>query len=88
MPLLMITGGLVARLIDKFKWIPFLGAAVICFTAARMIFEDQFIQPRLAFSQTLIIAISIAVGILFPLVFTAINNLRSNAASLQKNRNQ
>jgi YjbE family integral membrane protein len=66
MPLLMTTGGIISRLIDKFRWIPFLGAAVISFTATRMILEDKFIEPILAFSTTLTITISIAVGILLP----------------------
>jgi YjbE family integral membrane protein len=59
MPLLMTTGGFISRLIDKFKWLPMLGAAVICFTATRMILEDKFIEPKMGLSGTLIIVISI-----------------------------
>jgi len=60
MPLLMTTGGFISRLIDKFKWLPILGAAVICFTATRMILEDKFIEPKMDLSSTMIIIISIA----------------------------
>jgi YjbE family integral membrane protein len=59
MPLLMTTGGFISRLIDKFKWLPVLGAAVICFTATRMILEDKFIEPKIGLSGTPIIIISI-----------------------------
>jgi YjbE family integral membrane protein len=60
MPLLMTTGGFISRLIDKFKWLPILGAAVICFTATRMILEDKFIEPKIGLSTTVITIISVA----------------------------
>jgi YjbE family integral membrane protein len=63
MPLLMTTGGFISRLIDKFKWLPILGAAVICFTATRMILEDKFIEPKIGISTTLITIISVIAAI-------------------------
>ena len=46
MPLLMTTGGAISLLIDRFKWLVFLGAAVIVFAGTRMIFEDKFIESQ------------------------------------------
>jgi YjbE family integral membrane protein len=76
MPLLMTTGGLISRLIDKFTWIPFLGAAVISFTAMRMILEDKFIQPKMGLSDAWIIVISVIVGLLVPMTIIGLNRLR------------
>jgi YjbE family integral membrane protein len=76
MPLLMVTGGAISRLIDKFKWLPFVGAAVICFAGMRMILEDKFIEPRLGISSVVIIIISIAVGVIFPSIVLLINKLK------------
>jgi predicted tellurium resistance membrane protein TerC len=41
MPLLMATGGVISSLIDKAKWLVFVGA--IAFTGMRMVFEDKAI---------------------------------------------
>ncbi len=84
MPLLMTTGGFISRLIDKFTWIPFVGAAVISFTATRMILEDTFINPRLGISETWIIIISVVVGLSLSTVIFLIN--RSRAASSEQNK--
>lgn len=73
MPLLMVTGGAISRLIDKFRWLPFVGSAVICFAGTRMILEDKFIEPRLDISSALIITISIVIGIVFPVIVLMIN---------------
>lgn len=79
MPLLMTTGGIISRLIDKFRWLPFLGAAVISFTAMRMILEDKFIEPRLGLHGFIIIAVSIAVGILAPVGIIVMNRVKARA---------
>lgn len=76
MPLLMTTGGAISMLIDKFKWLVFLGAAVISFTAVRMIFEDKFIESKLNITGIVVIIISVVVGIALPLLFTWINRRR------------
>jgi len=77
MPLLMTTGGVISRLIDKFKWLPVVGAAVICFTATRMILEDKFIEPKLGISTTPIIVISVVVGIMIPAGIMLFNKIRA-----------
>ena len=73
MPLLMGTGGAISMLIDKFKWLVYLGAAVIMFTATRMIFEDKKIEELLKLDGLIIIIIAIAVGLLFTWLFDWIN---------------
>ncbi len=77
MPLLITTGGLISRLIDKFKWLPFLGSGVIAFTGMRMILEDKFVEPRLGISSTWIIIVSVIVGVLVPVVIVLINKRRT-----------
>jgi YjbE family integral membrane protein len=84
MPLLMTTGGFISRLIEKFRWIPFAGAAVISFTAMRMILEDKFIEPRLGIESIWIIGISVLVGILVPTVILIFNKWREAKKSPQK----
>jgi predicted tellurium resistance membrane protein TerC len=80
MPLLMTTGGIISRLIDKFTWIPFVGSAVISFTATRMILEDKFVEPRLELSSFWIIVISVIVGIMLPSIIIIINRQRERRA--------
>jgi len=68
MPLLMATGGFVSHLIDKFKWIPFVGAAVICYVGMDMILTDKFLDSYWNLPETLIILTSIVFGLLYPTV--------------------
>jgi YjbE family integral membrane protein len=84
MPLLLATGGFISGLIDRFRWIPFVGAAIISFTGMRMILEDKFIEPRLAISSTWIIIISAAVGILSTAIIFLINKRRTAATQTRK----
>ena len=77
MPLLLVAGGFISKAIDKFKWLPFLGAAIICFTGMRMILEDKFIEPHLGLGIPAIIGISIAVGLVFPGILLLINTMRA-----------
>lgn len=83
MPLLMTTGGVISMLIDKFKWIIYVGAVVISFTSTRMILEDKVIAARLELHGGIIIAIAVITGILVPLLFTWINKRRAKAARLK-----
>ncbi len=62
MPLLMTTGGAISLLIDKFKWLVFLGAAIIVFTGTRMVFEDKFIGSRLPVPLAIVLTVSIFIG--------------------------
>ena len=77
MPLLMTTGGIISKLIDRFRWIPFVGAAVICFTAARMILEDKFVHSHLAMESWLIITISVVIGLVVPVSIMFFNKRRA-----------
>jgi YjbE family integral membrane protein len=76
MPLLMTTGGFISMLIDKFKWLVYLVAAVISFTAIRMIFEDKFIASKIQLNEILVIAIAVIIGIMVPLLFWWLNKRR------------
>lgn len=69
MPLLMVTGGAISMLIDRFKWLVYVGAGAICFTGARMIFEDVLIESRLGLHGLAILAISLTIGVVFPIAF-------------------
>jgi YjbE family integral membrane protein len=73
MPLLIGTGGAISLLIDRFKWLVFVGAAVICFAGTRMIFEDRFIESRLQMPTALILVISAVAGIVLPFLFVRLN---------------
>jgi len=63
MPLLMATGGAISLLIDKFKWLIFVGAAVIIFAGTRMIFEDNFIESKFPVPTAIVLTISVLIGI-------------------------
>ena len=43
---LMWMGSMVANLINKFAWLSYVGAAVIAWTGALMIFEDPLVVRR------------------------------------------
>ena len=81
MPLLMTTGGAISLLIDKFKWLVFLGAAVIVFTGTRMIFEDKFIAAHLHVPSIVVMAVSACVGIGVSGLFVWINRRKAGAIS-------
>jgi len=73
MPLLMVAGGAISLLIDKFKWLIFVGAAVIIFAGTRMIFEDEFIEPKLPVPTAIVLAVSALIGIGVTALFVWIN---------------
>ncbi len=66
MPLLLTTGGLVSMLIDRLRWIVWVGAFAISFTAARMILEDRGIASRLHAAGAVVLGCSLAAGLLVP----------------------
>jgi predicted tellurium resistance membrane protein TerC len=76
MPLLMVTGGFISMLIDKARWIIYVGAVAISFTAARMVFEDGAMEARFHFSKTLVYAASAAAGLAIPGACVLIERLR------------
>jgi len=48
MAILMLMGSMVADLLNRFTWLSYLGAAVIAWTGAIMIFEDRLVMMRAA----------------------------------------
>ncbi len=72
MPLLMTAGGLISALIDRARWLVYVGAAAISFTAARMVFEDNAVSERIHASPALVYLISAAAAVLIPAAFILI----------------
>ena len=66
MPLLMMTGGFVSSLIDRARWLIYVGAAAISFTAARMVLEDRFVAAHFPISTTLVVAVSGILAVALP----------------------
>jgi YjbE family integral membrane protein len=77
MPLLMTTGGAISLLIDKFKWLIFVGAAVIVFAGTRMIFEDRFIESHFPLPTAIILTVSAFIGIAVPALFVWFNRRKA-----------
>lgn len=80
MPLLMTAGGLISSLIDKARWLVYVGAAAISFTAVRMIFEDKAVEERLRVGQGIILLASAAAALLIPAAFILLGKRREVAA--------
>ena len=72
MPLLLTAGGLISALIDKARWLVYVGAAAISFTGARMVLEDRAVDARFHAGRVLIYAVSAAAAVLIPSVFVMI----------------
>lgn len=77
MPLLMTTGGFMSLLIDRFKWLVFIGAFAITFTATRMVFEDNFIQARFEQPTSVVLAAAVLAGVIVPAFFILLNKRRA-----------
>jgi YjbE family integral membrane protein len=77
MPLLMVSGGFISTLMNKAKWLVYVGAAAISFTAVRMVFEDKMVASRLSVAPSLVVVISLAGAVVIPGAF-AVLNLRLN----------
>lgn len=82
MPLLMVTGGFVSTLIDRFGWIVYLGAGAICLMAARMILEDGVVADRLRWGDAPTAAASLAIAVAFPIVFRWLHRRRARTVAL------
>jgi YjbE family integral membrane protein len=76
MPLLMTAGNLISSLIDKARWLVYVGAAAISFTAARMVFEDKAVEERLHVGQGIILLVSAAAAALIPAFIILISKKR------------
>ncbi len=77
MPLLMTTGGFISLLIDRFKWLIFVGAFAITFTATRMVFEDKFIEAKFQQPAWIAITVAVIVGLIVPGFFVWLNRRRA-----------
>ncbi len=84
MPLLMTTGGFISVLIDRFRWLVFVGAFAITFTASRMVFEDKFIEARFPQPSWLVIGVSVLVGLVIPTIFVLLNRMRKKSLARSK----
>jgi YjbE family integral membrane protein len=78
MPLLMAAGGAISMLIDRFRWLIFLGAVVIVFAGTRMIFEDRFIESKLHVPLAIALIVSILIGIAVTALFFWLNKRKVN----------
>lgn len=79
MPLLMTTGAWISLLVDRFRWLVFVGAFAITFTATRMIFEDRFIDARFHQPAYIVLTVAAFVGLLIPAIFILMNKQREKA---------
>ena len=61
MVILMFMGSLVANLINRFWWLSYVGAAVIAWTGAMMMFEDRFVTERAEWLSRSVVYVSAAV---------------------------
>ncbi|HUX41679.1 MAG TPA: YjbE family putative metal transport protein [Rectinemataceae bacterium] len=66
MPLLMMTGGFISTLIDKARWLVYLGAVAISYTAARMVFEDRAVEARFVIPAPIPLEVSLAAAVVIP----------------------
>ena len=57
MVIMLVGGSLIARMIDKFWWLVYVGSAVIIWTGSHLIFKDPFVQ-QFHVGQTIELAIS------------------------------
>ena len=80
MPLLMTAGGLISSLIDKARWLVYVGAAAISFTAVRMVFEDRAVEERIRVDQGMVLLASSAAAVLIPAFFILIGKRREARA--------
>lgn len=73
MPLLLTTGSAISRLIDRFRWLVYLGAFAIAFTAARMVLEDRAVEGRLHTPRAVVLFSATVAGIVIPAICRAIS---------------
>jgi len=72
MPLLMTAGGIISSLIDRARWLVYLGAAAISFTSARMLFEDRAVAASLNVSRLTALLVSLAAALVIPAAFVLV----------------
>lgn len=73
MPLLMTTGGAISLIIDRFRWLVFVGALAIAFTATRMVLEDRYIEARYPQPTFVVLGAAFLIGLIVPAFFVWLN---------------
>jgi YjbE family integral membrane protein len=63
MAVLMFMGSLVAKLINRFWWLAYVGSAVIAWTGAAMIFEDRLLLERIDLGRPVEYTVAAAITI-------------------------
>jgi YjbE family integral membrane protein len=81
MPIILLGSSLIARLMARFGWLPYLGAVVLTVTAARMAADDEFVLHQLSSQAHLMLAVLLAV--VFSLVAVLPSLWRARAGSQQ-----
>jgi YjbE family integral membrane protein len=69
MPMLMVTGGAVAMLIDRFRWLVYLGAGAICFTGSRLVFDGELVRSTLAPEPPVVAFMCMLLALVIPVMF-------------------
>jgi YjbE family integral membrane protein len=69
MPLLLVAGGAVSMLIDRFRWLVYLGAAAICFAGARMLLDSEPLRSDLRLAPPAVLVASLLLAAALPLCF-------------------
>lgn len=78
MPLLMATGGAVSMLIDRFRWLVYLGAAAICFTGARMLLDSEPLHTGLGLAPPAVLIASLVLAAGLPLGFHCLRETQAS----------
>jgi len=63
MAIMLLGGSLIARMIDKFWWLVYLGSAVIIWTGAEMMFGDPFVEQQLHPDHSIVVAASAVITV-------------------------
>lgn len=84
-PIVLAGSTLLTKLMDKFKWLSYVGAGILAYTAGEMIIKDKFIETYLhliPFAEIIVPVVLIALVLLFGKrarsahVSTSVNNSR------------
>lgn len=62
-PIVMFGSSLVASLMNRLRWLVYLGAGILAWTSAQMILEDPIVGPYLPHNWMMEIGLSILVGV-------------------------
>jgi YjbE family integral membrane protein len=84
MAILMWMGSIVANLINRFGWLSYVGAAVIAWTGALMLFEDPFLTRRVIWITQTVAYVSAAIITLGVTTFAHWFHRMRGAESAQK----